>query len=332
MLSQTTDELDQPPAGRLPGSLVSAWLAFALFLVGLLIWLALGSGDEPQPIAEAPLPAPAEMADDLAGAIETVETVDTAIAADAAHGEDKRDRWRENARPFDDAETRPLVAVVVGGLGLLAEATEAAINDLPGGVTLSFLPYGRNIDHWVRLAREAGHEVLLDLPMEPMNYPVDDPGPMALLTALPAEDNVERLHWTLAQSDEIVGVATHMGSRFLESRDALAPVLDDLKQHGLLFLDRGAGKDAIALELAADRDIPGVTADVAVDADELAGAQIDLRLNETADLALERGAAIAVARPYPISRERIVAWIARLEDQGIALAPVSAIIERARQE
>ena len=198
MLSQATDDLDQPRAGRIPGSLVSAWMAFALFLGGLLMWLALGDGEGMQPVAVAPLPAPAEVAEGLAAALDTIDAVDTVHAVDAAHSEQQRERWREHARPFDGADTRPLVAVVVGGLGLLAESTESAINDLPGGVTLSFLPYGRNVDHWVQLARKAGHEVLLDLPMEPMNYPVDDPGPKALLTALPAEDNAERLHWTLA--------------------------------------------------------------------------------------------------------------------------------------
>ena len=94
--------------------------------------------------------------------------------------------WRRFAAVYDATDVRPRIAVVLTGLGLSAEATDTAIRELPAPITLSFTPYADRLDHWMGLARVNGHEVLLDLPMEPTNFPYDDPGPQTLLTQLDA--------------------------------------------------------------------------------------------------------------------------------------------------
>jgi hypothetical protein len=108
--------------------------------------------------------------------------------------------WQTFARPFDRADQRPRISVLIVGLGTSSAATEATILGLPGSVTLSFWPYSDRLDHWIRLARAAGHEVLLNLPMEPENYPEFDPGPKTLLTTLRPEQNLERLDWALSRA------------------------------------------------------------------------------------------------------------------------------------
>src|SRR5205807_2244782 len=91
----------------------------------------------------------------------------------------------------------PRVAIVVGGLGIGAAATTDAIGKLPGPVTFAFAPYGGELGSQVARAREGGHEVLLQVPMEPFDYPDNDPGPQTLLTSLDAAQNVDRLHWAM---------------------------------------------------------------------------------------------------------------------------------------
>ena len=127
---------------------------------------------------------------------------------------DGRRPWQVYARPFNNSEPRPRVAIVLSGLGLSSAATESAIQGLPGGVTLAFHPYADNLQQWINLARAAGHEVLINLPLEPLDYPKDDPGPQALFTAFKPVENIERLNWALSRVTGYTGVSTHMGSRF----------------------------------------------------------------------------------------------------------------------
>ena len=77
----------------------------------------------------------------------------------------------------------PRVALLVGGLGLSQASTNSAISGLPGAVSLGFAPYGADLERDVAQARDAGHEAVLQLPMEPFDYPANNPGPHTLAHA-----------------------------------------------------------------------------------------------------------------------------------------------------
>ncbi|MBS0528368.1 MAG: divergent polysaccharide deacetylase family protein, partial [Proteobacteria bacterium] len=97
------------------------------------------------------------------------------------------------------AATMPVIAVVIGGLGVGAAKTTDAIMKLPPAVTLAFTPYGSDPAKLVERARAQHHEILLQVPMEPYDYPDNDPGPQTLLTSLGTEQNIDRLHWHLSR-------------------------------------------------------------------------------------------------------------------------------------
>lgn len=240
---------------------------------------------------------------------------------------DGRAPWRVYARPFDDDDRRPRIAVVLSSLGLSSAATEAAIQGLPGGVTLAFQPYARNLQHWIQLSRAAGHEVILNLPMEPLNYPDNDPGPQALFTALSPEENIERLHWALSRVTGYVGVTNHMGSRFTGSTEAMAPIVEALRQRGLLLLDSRTTASSIAASLAARQGVPRAINDRFIDADEISRDSIDAHLAEVERIAQEVGASVVIGQPYPVTIERLRVWLEDLEERGIVLAPVSAVVD-----
>lgn len=234
--------------------------------------------------------------------------------------------WQRFAAAFPDPRGRPLVAVVVSGLGLSEAATEAAIRRLPPQVTLSFSPYARRLDEWIALARAHGHEVLLDLPMEPESFPADDPGPNALLTSLGPQENRARLQWVLGRGSAYVGLTGVMGSRFVASADDLAPVLQDIADRGLIFVDNRPG-DGLAVEmLAAELELALLVNDRTLDGQQASRLAIDARLAEIERLALTRGRALAIAHPYPVTLERLEDWSATLAGRHIALAPVSALL------
>ena len=236
--------------------------------------------------------------------------------------------WRRNSQPFDARDERPRIAVVLTGLGLSSAATEAAIKQLPPAVTLSFTPYSRKLNQWIALARVNGHEVMLDLPMEPTSYPNDDPGPQALLTALSSRQNLDRLRWTLDRATGYVGVATIMGSRFTASKNHLEPILTALKNRGLLFLDNRSSDQSIAGQLATKIGVPRAINDRALDRAQASRVAVDARLVQLEGIALAGGAAVAMGRPYPVTIERLREWTREVESRGFVLAPISAVADR----
>jgi uncharacterized protein len=243
-------------------------------------------------------------------------------------GPDGREPWKVYARPFDDTDTRPRVAVILSGLGLSSAATEAAIQDLPSEVTLAFQPFADNIQQWIQLSRAAGHEVLLNLPMEPVDFPANDPGPRALFVTLSPDENQDRMRWALSRVSGYVGVVNHMGSRFTTSRDSMQPILAELKARGLLFVDARSAARSVATVLASEMEVPRAINDRFLDNREVSRATVDARLAEVEQIARSAGVSIAIGQAFPVTLERIRAWAATLEGKGIALVPISAVVDR----
>lgn len=237
---------------------------------------------------------------------------------------DGRAPWKVYARPFDTTDTRPRIAVVITGLGLSDAATEAAIQGLPGAVTLAFAPYHDDLGSWLQLARAAGHEVLLNVPMEPVDYPRNDPGPLTLLTSLDSKANIQRLEWMLGRAVGYVGVADLMGSRFTASRRNLRPILQALADRGLMFVDSRSAADSVVPDVAREVGVPWAQNTVIID-EVVARAAIDARLAELERRARDQGRAIGVGSAFPATLERIAQWAAEADGKGFVLAPVSAL-------
>lgn len=228
------------------------------------------------------------------------------------------------ARPFTPAQGRPAIAIVIGGLGLNAGATTQAIEELPAEVTLSFVPYARNLQSWIDRARARGHEVLLELPMEPFD-PVDDTGPQTLLAEAPAQQNVSRLEHLLSRGAGYFGVTNYQGSRFATSPEASAPVVQALRRRGLAFVSSGIGEhNAFSIE-AQRADLPNTAADSIIDARREASA-IDDELLNLETQALQNQSAIGAGLAYPVTMEQVGRWARDIHTRGYQLAPASAVL------
>ncbi|MBM3503603.1 MAG: divergent polysaccharide deacetylase family protein, partial [Alphaproteobacteria bacterium] len=240
---------------------------------------------------------------------------------------DGRRAWQVYARPFPSESQRPRIAIVVRGLGLSDAATTAAIQRLPSNVSLSFSPYARKLDQWIAAARAAGHEVFLDLPMEPLDYPASDPGPHTLLTSLKPEENLTRLSFILSRSTGYVGVVNDMGDKFTASGESLTPILQDLRDRGLMLVDTRATRNSLAAQLATDLELPRALNNRAID-QEASRVSIEARLLELERIAKQVGTAVGLAQTYPVTIERLAQWVQSLDAKGIDLAPVSAVANR----
>jgi polysaccharide deacetylase 2 family uncharacterized protein YibQ len=222
------------------------------------------------------------------------------------------------------------VAVLISGMGVSDSATGDAIKGLPPPISVAYGAYGRNLQDWVTKARAAGHEVLLQVPMEPMNYPENDPGPHTLLTSLPPAENMKRLQWLMSRFTGYVGVTNHMGAKFEAAQDAFLPVLEELKARGLLYLDDGSVQQSTAGQIAGVLGLDYSVANVQIDGVQ-SPADIAKALAKLEALAKERGCAIGVATANPATIKQLGEWAGKLEGKGIVLVPVSAAVRSQRQ-
>lgn len=219
---------------------------------------------------------------------------------------------------------KPRIAIVIGGLGISATNTNDALAKLPGAVTLAFSPYGAEAERQVARARSDGHEVLLQVPMEPFDFPDNDPGPQTLLTTLLADQNLDRLYWLMSRFQGYVGVVNVMGNRFTASERALTPVLYEITKRGLIYLDDGASPRSLASQIAGANNLPFAKAEVVLDA-MATPANIDRALTRLEALARERGFAVGIASAVPAAIERISQWAKAAEGRGIVLVPITAV-------
>jgi len=224
----------------------------------------------------------------------------------------------------------PRIALIIGGLGLNAATTNTAISELPGAVSLAFAPYGEDLASAVTHARDSGHEVLLQLPMEPFDYPANNPGPHTLLSALETGQNLDHLGWLMSRFTGYTGVTNFMGGKFLADEGSLGLVLREIGNRGLIFVDDGTSPRSLAPSLAGAYSVPIATADIVIDAVSRPEA-IEAALARLEAVARDKGVAIGSATVLPMTIEHVARFARALEARGVALVPVSAAAQwRAR--
>ncbi|MFD1327688.1 divergent polysaccharide deacetylase family protein [Mycoplana ramosa] len=229
------------------------------------------------------------------------------------------------ARPWSGARgTR--IAIVVGGLGLSQTGTQRAIRDLPGEVTLAFASTGNSLSRWMQEARRDGHEILLQVPLEPFDDPDNDPGPHTLRTDVSAKRNLDELHRAMGQITNYTGVMNFMGGRFLSSADALEPVMRDIADRGLLFLDDGTSAQSLSGTVAGALEMPHAFADLQLDS-ALSRDAILRKLDELERVARRNGTAIGVASAFDESVQAIADWTQEAAQRGIEIVGVAALVD-----
>jgi polysaccharide deacetylase 2 family uncharacterized protein YibQ len=222
----------------------------------------------------------------------------------------------------------PRIALLIGGMGLDATATENALNVLPGAITLGLAPYGRDIDRVAARAREHGHEIVLQLPMEPFDYPKSNPGPHTLLTTETAAENMEDLHWLMSRFSGYAGVANFLGAKFTADDNALKPILREIAARGLYYADDGTSAQSLAATLAPGINLAAAQADISFDA-SLKPGTLEAALIKLEARARDKGLAVGVASGLPSGDiDRIAHFAQALEAKGINLVPLSAVASK----
>lgn len=236
-------------------------------------------------------------------------------------GRRPRDAYARRAPPAEPGE--PRIVLVVGGMGLSQTGTQKAIEALPESVTLAFAPYGSSLQRWIDRARGEGHEVLLQIPLEPVGYPEQNPGEHTLLVSSDRYANEQDLNWVLGRATAYAGVMNYMGARFTSDDQALLPFLGAIGKRGLFYLDDGSSPRSVAARVGEALQVPVVTADLVLDKVRSPD-EIERELAALESLARRKGLAIGVATAFPDSVEAITAWAQDAQSRGISIVPASA--------
>ena len=232
--------------------------------------------------------------------------------------------WRRNALPFRDPGNRPLVAVVIDDVGLDRPRSKRAW-ELPGPLTMSFLPYAKDLREQARAARGRGHELMLHLPMEPNGR--NDPGPNALLVSLTDAEIRQRTTAALDSFDGFAGVNNHMGSRFTTFRPGMDTMLRQLKGRGLMFLDSRTSAQSVGDAAAHDLGVPSIVRHVFLDDDESLDA-VRRRLAEAEIIARRQGFVVVIGHPHEATLQALAEWLPTVQGKGMTLAPATAVLRK----
>ena len=248
----------------------------------------------------------------------------------AVDGTRPEDAFARPVQPIPGKPDAPRIALIIGGLGVSSSATADAIAKLPGPVTLGFVPYGNEVASLVARARNGGHEVLLQVPMEPFQYPDNDPGPQTLLTSLTPPQNIDRLYALMSRFQGYVGLTNTMGARFTASEPSFAPILRETAKRGLIYVDDGSNPRSLAGRIAGANNLPFARADVILDSVPTP-AEIDRALSRLEMAARERSVAVGFSSALPVSIDHIAKWAKEAQSRGLLLVPISAVANKAKQ-
>lgn len=324
----------------------AAWRTLGIFWSVLLVLLLAGGttlqllgppGARPAPVAALPeakpaAPAPPEAPSLPRGSGAPIAVATLAFEQPAPHvsgltlpriAVDGRRPMDVFAAGYDRTDRSPRVALLVAGMGLSEQQDDDAVRLAPA-LSFALSPYSGRPGRLVEVAHQAGHEVWLGVPMEPQGFPLNDPGPLALLTTQAPELNAERLERVMGLVGGYVGLTNAIGAmrgeRF-SATEGMRLVLDEARARGLMFLDARPNVTITVLPSLVSRAI-----DMVAD-QQASGREIKIQLDRLTGIAKAQGSAVGfVSSPAPVALQRLAEWTNLLARQGVVLVPVSALV------
>lgn len=227
-----------------------------------------------------------------------------------------------SAQPQNVAPAK--VALVVTGLGLSKNMTLDAL-DLPAKLTLGFSPYAADISDWINQAVAKDFEVLLQLPMQPSDYQVNDPGPYAMLHNLSHGENLTRLDELMSRSEKVVGFYTPINETFSSSRADITPVLNHIREKDYLLLYGNGSNIPTMTDLCDSTALECLYSTGSID-DDLVEDKIKKRLLLLEAEANQKGYAIGYLNAYPLTISTVKKWMDEINPKHISVVPASTLL------
>jgi polysaccharide deacetylase 2 family uncharacterized protein YibQ len=226
-------------------------------------------------------------------------------------------------RPQPPPRALPKVAIIIDDLGY-DRRIAAKFLALDPGLTFSVLPFTPHTRSIARSIRKRGRELMLHLPMEPIEYPTTDPGPGALLTHMSPDQLIAQLRRDLAAVDGIKGVNNHMGSKMTAESTQMYQIFSVLKQRDLYFVDSRSTARTVGRPSARLFQLPFAERDVFIDHVNEPGF-IRHQLDELVRIARKTGVAVGIAHPSPTTLRILQELLPEMKSK-VELVPVSEVV------
>lgn len=239
-------------------------------------------------------------------------------------------RAADGRRPFDvyarawSGARGARVAIVIGGLGLSQTGTQTAIGKLPPEITLGFAPQGNSLGRWMQAARREGHEIVMQVPLEPFDFPNVNPGRNTLTVEAGADEILKNLRWTLSRTTNYTAVMNYMGARFSTNPEAMGVMMAELGKRGIGYVDDGTSARSLAPETALKNDVPFAAGDAIIDGVQDRGAILN-KLDELERTARAKGFAIGTGNAFDVTVDAVASWASEARKRGIEIVPISAV-------
>lgn len=227
--------------------------------------------------------------------------------------------------PPEGVNGRGKIAIIIDDVGMNVKNSRAVI-DLPGTITLAFLPYAPHVREMAKEAIAAGHEAMIHVPMEAVGNN-NGLGPLALRAGMDEATLFAQLEKIFASFDGYKGINNHMGSKLTQDTKAMDTVMAALRARDLYFIDSKTIGNSVAADRARFAGVPHATRDVFLDHEE-SGVFVAAALARTERLAHAKGYAIAIGHPKDVTIDGLRRWIPTLKDKGLELVPVSTALMR----
>lgn len=201
--------------------------------------------------------------------------------------------------------------------------------DLPGTFTAAIRPNLPGAEAWAKEAAQAGMEVLLNLPMEPRDYPTRTAGDDAILVDLSGREIRSRLDNALGKVGTVKGVKTYLGGLAVEDRDVMRPVLEEMKKRGLFFVDASHSAYSTVPELARELDVPVylVTSASEVDEGKSEASRITIRFEDLARKCRAQRYAVGIIHAHEATHAVLARELPRLAREGILVMGLSEVMK-----
>ncbi|MFW6081362.1 MAG: divergent polysaccharide deacetylase family protein [Desulfosalsimonas sp.] len=234
----------------------------------------------------------------------------------------------EKPEPPKIPEKRPGVAIIIDDLGREKDIADKFLA-LDGRFTYAVLPGSTFQREIAESAYRKGGEVMLHQPMEPKNYPEKDPGEGALLASMTADERISIFKQNLEALPHVRGVNNHMGSKMSEESAHMNQIFSIVKKRGLYYIDSLTSDKSKSLSSARLFQVPFAQRDVFID--HLPDpAFIRSQLKKLVDVAEQRGSAVGICHPYPVTYEVLEDELPRLKRQ-VRLVPASEVVSVRKQ-
>lgn len=226
------------------------------------------------------------------------------------------------AEPVSDTVAQPSVVIIIDDVGDNLARGVAAV-ELPGPVTYAVLPHSPFGPRLARSAFAKGKDVILHAPMENTH---DRPlGPGALTQDLEQSRFAQVLAEDLDSVPHAQGLNNHMGSLLTQLEPQMGWVMEEIRRRQLFFIDSGTTPDSVAWRKAREYGIPYLRRDIFLD-HEQTPAFVHKQFQKTLRIARERGWAVAIGHPYPVTVAYLAQALPLMDEMGIRLVSASALL------